>query len=102
MERFNVAESITPSMFSEMSENTIVSQDLLQAAMMRRMVLTKRLSDIYEELGASLGSSDVEGAQNSPENNQLSKAIEEAFANADIHGHGTISEQRLVKVFESL
>lgn len=105
--RANVQEALPPSMVSELSENVVVSKDILQAAVQRRMELSRRLGIFYEELGTLnedrkvLGDTSVSTAESDTPVSTVER-LAEAFRVYDKTGSGTISEMEMVEVFRAL
>uniref|UniRef100_A0A7S0FIA1 EF-hand domain-containing protein n=1 Tax=Pyrodinium bahamense TaxID=73915 RepID=A0A7S0FIA1_9DINO len=119
----SLTQALPPSMVSEMGESTIVSKETLETATLRRMKLMQRLAGIHEELATPLdmlptrstgscGSTIATAAdarRGSPTRHQSGETsqsmparVEEAFANADVDGSGTIMESELESILHGL
>jgi len=117
-ERAGFTETLPPSMVSEMSESTILSQDTWETAMRRRIQLTRKLSNIFEELDdeacqqSSPGGTPVNHSRSSSKSvhrvlsgespSPKAAMVAQVFSQADQEGCGTISEEGLAEVFRSL
>lgn len=125
---FNHSHALPPSMVSTMSQRTILASETLQSATLRRMRLMRKLGTLEEEDDAlanlavrpTFSTRDVvepgpdtastrstvrEGSledTSSRGSRPPEERIEEAFAQADVKGNGTLTEGQLVSILRQI